>query len=203
MQIAPRKTTLKIWSKPGQPTNYSLPHTCRARFTRVKQAETQAQATRGSHGEICEASASARQRRLFHSLCLLLRLLYTYRLSECHKNVRPRRKKSSLSDEDTNPIHLTSRCPTLLRSEYARFLDNAVVKEVSATAVKDRRNQRRTYTTRFFQHLHKRRKVEIDLERNSIKPFPKIIRQRVCEVCEYSCSKLYPVALRELSWATR
>ena len=40
--------------------------------TLVKQA--QAQAT-GSHGEICEASA--RQWKLFHSLCLLLRLLYT------------------------------------------------------------------------------------------------------------------------------
>ena len=38
----------------------------KARFTRVKQA----QAT-GSHGEICEASASGRQWKLFHSLRLL------------------------------------------------------------------------------------------------------------------------------------
>ena len=40
----------------------------KARFTRVKQA----QAT-GSYGEICEASASARQWEFFHSS----RLLYT------------------------------------------------------------------------------------------------------------------------------
>ena len=48
----------------------------KARFTSVKQAQTQAQAT-SSHGEICEASASARQWELFHFVRLLLRVLYT------------------------------------------------------------------------------------------------------------------------------
>ena len=43
----------------------------KARITRVKQAQEI-----GSHGEICEASASARQWKLFHSL----RLLYAYEL---------------------------------------------------------------------------------------------------------------------------
>ena len=63
------------------PTPYHLSQWYRdtkARFKRVKQAQTQTQTqATGSHGEICEASASARQWKLFHSLRLLLRLLYT------------------------------------------------------------------------------------------------------------------------------